>query len=93
MSPSAPCKRCGYPEQLGPGPYRGEPIGTVDGHELRRLTDHELRHAGQELYCLAGETHWNPAAFFVYQAEEVERSARRLREAASLLQLRTEKRS
>jgi hypothetical protein len=74
-------------------PFQGEVVATVEGLELRRLTDAERQRAGSELYCLEGKTHWIPAWSFTHQAEGAESSARMLRSAASLLEGRVEDRT
>ena len=68
--------------------YEGEPIGTTsDGTEVRQLTDEEVAAAGgrERRYCLVGHSHWNPASFFGYYAEELAGDARRHREAADII--------
>ena len=68
--------------------YEGEPIGTTsDGTEVRQLTDEEVAAAGgrERRYCLVGYSHWNPASFFGYYADELAKDACRYREAADII--------
>lgn len=67
--------------------YEGFPIAHLrDGTEVRRLTETEVERRGEVRYCVRGKSHWNPASFFVAEANRLAVLSQQMREAAMLIE-------